>query len=387
MSPDETAATPRAHFNHAGTSIPPPQVLDRVIRHLHLEADMGGYEAAEAVADEADQIGTALAALVGAAPDEVVPTESATRGWEQALWSLALSRNWGSGDRVVVDRFAYASSWATLGRLRDALGVDIGVAPSGADGAVDVSALLDAVDERTRMVLVTHIPTHLGTVSDVAAVGAALSGRDVVYAVDLAQSLGQLPIDVAAIGCQIAFAPGRKFLRAPRGTGLLYVEAALAEALAPLSADQTSTTVLDAATTSYRPAATRFDLFEHSLALRLGLAEAARHATSVGLDRISVDVGSRTAAVADAVAATPGAQLLAPLPLSGIVTFTHERLAPEAVRDRLQAHGVRSWVSSLGGSPLDQADRLTQPALRLSPHYVTTDAEIEVLRRALADLP
>ena len=386
MTPDVPDERPQAHFNHAGASIPPPEVVDRVIDHLRLEADAGGYEAAERVAGEAELIPEALAALVGAGADEVVPCESATRGWEQVLWAAALSHGWGSGDRVVVDRFAYASSWATLQRLRDVLGVDLAIAPSGPDGSVDAAGVTDVIDDRTRLVLVTHVPTHLGTVSDVAGVGAALAGREVVYAVDLAQSLGQIPIDVEAIGCQIAFAPGRKFLRAPRGTGLLYVASQLADTLQPLSADQTSATVLDGAHVVLRPGAARFDLFEHSLALRLGLAEAARYAISVGLAHISAEVAARTQQVAGLVAATAGLDLLAAPPLSGIVTFTHERLSPEEVRDRLTAGGVRSWVSSLGGSPLDQVDRLTRPAVRLSPHYVTTEHEIGLLDRALRDL-
>ena len=74
-----------------------------------------------------------------------------------------------------------------------------------------------ALDDRTRLVAITHMPTHVGTVTDVHAVGRVLADHDAVYALDVAQTLGQMPIDVDAIGCQVAFAPGRKFLRAPRG--------------------------------------------------------------------------------------------------------------------------------------------------------------------------
>ena len=372
-----------AHFNHAGTSIPPPAVVEQVVAHLELEARVGGYEAGEMADAAHEAVFDALATLLGAGRDEVVPVESATRACELLLWSTALSRAWGRGDRVVVDRFAYASTWATLLRLQAVTGVEVAVAASGEDGAVDPARVVDVVDDRTRLVLVTHVPTHVGTVSDVGAVGAALAGRDVVYAVDVSQSLGQLPIDVARIGCQAAFAPGRKFLRAPRGTGVLFVSKALAETLVPLSADSTSASI-EVSSFDLAAGARRFDPFEHSLALRLGLGEAARHAVSHGLERIADEVRARSDAVAGVVESTDGLALVVPRPLSGIVSCTHAQLDPDTVKDRLRAVGVNCWVSSVGGSPLDQADRLPMPSVRLSPHYTTTDRDLEALARALA---
>ena len=105
------------------------------------------------------------------------------------------------------------------------------------DGTIDLEALEASLDARTRLVLVTHVPTHLGTVTDVAAVGDVVARSDALYVVDVSQTLGQLPLDLQAIGCDATFAPGRKFLRAPRGTAVVYVAARLAERLVPLTPD------------------------------------------------------------------------------------------------------------------------------------------------------
>ena len=86
-----------------------------------------------------------------------------------------------------------------------------------------------------RLVLVTHMPTHVGTVTDAAEIGTLVRPSGAIYALDVAQTVGQMPVDVEAIGCDVAFAPARKFLRAPRGTGLLYVRRALADQLVPLT--------------------------------------------------------------------------------------------------------------------------------------------------------
>src|SRR4029079_17339254 len=124
-------------------------------------------------------------------------------------------------------------------------------------------------------------------VTDVDAIGRVLAGHDAVYALDVAQTLGQMPLDVGAIGCQVAFAPGRKFLRAPRGTGALYIEATLAGQLMPLTPAIGAVTPGDDAPFLLAAGARRFDTFEADLAGRLGLGVSARTATACGLDTIA----------------------------------------------------------------------------------------------------
>src|SRR4029079_1227117 len=111
-------------------------------------------------------------------------------------------------------------------------------------------------------------------VTDVAAAGALVAGSGALYVVDVSQTLGQLALDLPAIGCDAAFAPGRKFLRAPRGTAVVYVRAGLAEQLIPLTPDCGSVDPARPGELVLPEAARRFDRFEGSVAVRLGLGEA-----------------------------------------------------------------------------------------------------------------
>ncbi len=382
------AAPLPAHFNHAGTSIPDPAVVGRVVDHLRLEARIGGYEAAERVADELVAGRQALGAVLGVPADDVVLVESATQAWVAVVWALALSLGWGPDDQVVVDQFAYVSSWAVLERVRQVVGIQLVVAPARPDGTVDPSRLAEVVGPSTRLVLLTHVPTHLGTVSPLAEAAAVLGrlDHDAVVALDVSQSLGQLPVDVTALCAQVAFAPGRKFLRAPRGTGVLTVASTLADRVVPLGLDLTATTRVWGQGFEAAPGAQRFELFEHSLALRLGLGRAARQLLDAGVAAVAAAVGQRTQAVLDLVAATPGLALVAPAPLHGIVSFTHEHLDPTEVRHRLSQAGVNAWTNVANGSPLDGEVRHLGPSVRLSPHATTTDADLEALERALGQL-
>jgi len=377
----------RAHFNHAGASLVPAEALERMLTHLRLEAEIGGYEAAAQVADELGAVPAGVAPLFGPAVDggDVTIVESASRASEQMVWAMAETFGWGRGDRVLVDQFTYATVHATLMVLRAARGVIVDVAPARTDGTVDPDQLSAALDDRTRLVAITHVPTHVGTVTDVHAVGRVLADHDAIYALDVAQSLGQLPLDVEAIGCQIAFAPGRKFLRAPRGTGALYVEAALAGRVVPLTPAIGAVGVAGDPPFDLAVGARRFDTFEADLAGRLGLGVSARIATEVGLATIARLVRDRSADVIALLGAVDGVRLLDANAV-GIVSFVHDRLDPDEIRARLGADGVNVWVNPAGGSPVDGARRAVLPSVRVSPHYLTDDEDLERLGRALTRL-
>jgi len=375
----------RAHFNHAGTSLTPAPVLARVQRHLELEAEIGGYEAEGAVASELDDLPATIARLLGAQPSEVTVAESATAAWEWALWSMAETFGWGTGDRLLCDQFSYGTMLASLHRLQLARGVEIIAVDSVGDGTIDLDALSRELDDRARLVLVTHMPTHLGTVTDAAAVGQIVGPSPALYALDVAQTLGQMPVSVRSIRCDIAFGPARKFLRAPRGTAVLYMRSDLADRVVPLTPSFGTDFAEATGTFPLQPGLRRFDQFEYCVAVRLGLGEAVRYALDIGLDTIEELVRDRSRAVVDLLSSfevdLPGGG-----DSRGIVSFTHSSVDARAVQQHLSAAGVNVWVSTAAGSPLDARARGALPSVRVSPHYVTNDDDLARLHTAMSAL-
>ena len=377
----------RAHFNHAGMSLTPAPAFARVQEHLELEAQIGGYEAAETVEPELAAVSDSIARLLHASAPECTVTESATASWELALWAMAESFRWSERDRILVDQFAYNTMHASVRQLAHAHGVEVIEVGALPDGRIDPGALTGAMDDRVRLVLVTHMPTHVGTVTDAAEIGRLVRSSGAIYALDVAQTVGQMPVDVEAIGCDIAFAPTRKFLRAPRGTGLLYVRQALADQLGPRT--PAFGTAVDERTGRFVLAAglRRFDQYESAIAVRLGLGVAIRYAIQIGLDVIADTVAERSLEVTNLLEGTDGVKLAASRDSRGIVSFLHSSLDPVAIRARLAAEGVNVWVNTPAGTPLDaQARREVLPSVRVSPHYVTSDDDIARLAAALRRL-
>ena len=222
------------HLNHAGCSLAPRVVLDAQIEWLRSEAAVGGYELAEQRAGERDATYAEVAALIGASPDEIALVENATFAWHQAFWALGLR----PGDRILTGNAEYATGWISFLQAERRLGVRIEVVPDDEHGQTSVEALARLLDDGrgpVGLVALTHVPTNGGLVNPAEAVGRLTRAAGVPYLLDACQSVGQMPVDVDAIGCDLLAATGRKFLRAPRGTGFLYARRALLDRTDPAS--------------------------------------------------------------------------------------------------------------------------------------------------------
>ena len=184
-----------AHLNNAGAALPPAQVTDAVIEHLRREADMGGYEAAEAAAGQVEHTYDAIASMIGADRDEIATVENATRAWDMAFYALRFQ----PGDRILTTRAEYASNVIALLQVARRTGAVIEVVDDDHTGQVSVADLRHRLDDGrgpVRLVALTHVPTQGGLVNPVAEVGAAAREAGVVFLLDACQSIGQLPIDV-----------------------------------------------------------------------------------------------------------------------------------------------------------------------------------------------
>lgn len=372
---DTPGAAALIHLNNAGASLRPSVVTETVIEHLRLEDRIGGYEAAAMVSERHDAVHASVATLIGASPDEIALTDSATRSWALAFSALRFE----PGDRILVSRAEYASNVIALLQAVERDGIEIVAIPDDRFGQIDVRALDAEVDERTRLIAITHVPTGNGLVNPAGAVGEVARRRGVLFLLDACQSAGQLPLDVEALGCDLLAATGRKYLRGPRGTGFLYVRGDLLRRLEPHVLDLFGARWDRRAGYTMRPDARRFEYWESSIADRLGLGAAVDYALDLGLDAIRDRIGG-LARDLRAMLAEAGFEVTdTGIMRSGIVTFRRNGLEPEDLRSALAAHEPRINVSTstVAATRYDFEDRGIDAVVRASVHVYTTHEELE----------
>jgi selenocysteine lyase/cysteine desulfurase len=379
-----------AHLNNAGASLLPTPVLDAQLTWLREEAVTGGYEYAERRDGDRERAYEEVAGLVGAGADEIAFVQNATVAWQQAFWSVPLR----PGDRILTCEVEYASSYLGYLQAVGRRGTRVEVVPSDADGAIDVGELarrLDPADQerhgRVGLVGATHVPTNGGLVNPVEEVGRLTRAAGVPFLLDACQSVGQLPVDVGAIGCDFLAATGRKWLRAPRGTGFLYVRREWIERMEPAFLDLHGATWTGPGSYEVRPDARRFESWEQSLAGVVALGAAAAYADGWGAEAIAERITALAGTARDRLAEVPGVEVRdLGRRRSGIVTFTVEGHDAEAVSRALRERGVNVSVSSPPSTLLDATARDLPPLVRASIHYYNTEDEVDRLIRVLETL-
>ena len=370
------------HLNNAGSSLPPAPVLEAQLEHLRLEAAIGGYEAADRAAPRVDRAYTAVAALLNAKPSEIAVVENATRAFDMAFYAFPFRE----GDRILTSEVEYASNYLAFLQVARRTGAVVEAVASEPDGTISVPALRSALarDDRARLVALTHVPTNGGLVNPAAEVGRACREARVPFLLDACQSVGQMPLDVEALGCDVLSATARKFLRGPRGVGFLYVRSTLLERLEPPFVDLHAATWTARDRYELRPDAKRFENWEGNVAAKIGLATAVDYALALGLPAIRERVVALAERLRRGLAELPGVVVRDQGSLKcGIVTFDGTARPPAAIQEALRARGINVSVTSTTSTRLDMEARGLHALVRASVHYYNTEDEVDRFCREL----
>ena len=375
----------QAYFYSCGAGLMPRPVLDAVHGHLDLEARIGGYAAEEQAAPATEAAYDAIARLINCHRDEVAIVENATVAWCQAFYGLA--QDFKPGDRVLTVVAEYASNFIALLQTVRRRGIVVDVIPNDGDGQADLEALEALIDDDVKLIAVTHVPTSGGLVSPAAQIGAIARRHGIPYLLDACQSAGQLPLDVAELGCDFLSATGRKFLRGPRGTGFLYAGKAIMARCEPPVLDLHSAVWTAPDTYEMRPDARRYENWENNVAGKIGLGVAVEHALSWGLESIAARNAELSGDLRARLAAIPGITLRdAGRRQCAIVTFSHDRLAPQEIAAALAGQAIAIGTSSRSSTLIDFQARNLPPLCRAAVHYHNTEEEVARLAAAVAAL-
>ncbi len=363
----------------------PVPVLDAMQRHLVLESQVGGYDAADLRADQVEQVYADVAAVVNARPRNIAIVGNATAGFVQALTSF----DFAAGDVIVTSQSDYTSNQIQYLAMSRRLGIEVLYADELPEGGVDPESVRRlARHPRCRLVAISWVPTHSGLVQDVEAIGRICEEAGVPYLVDAVQAIGQIPIDVTRVRCDYLSVTARKFLRGPRGIGFLYAsDRALARGDYPLFVDMRGATWTAANAFEIAETARRYEDWEFPYALVLGMGAAARYALDVGIDVAGRRAFALAARLRDGLRALPGARVLdRGREPCAIVTVELPALHASDAVAALRQRGINTAATLRWFGLRDLTPRGVESAVRISPHYYNTVAEIDATVEALREI-
>lgn len=369
------------HFNNAGAALPPRPVILAQTEWILEESVTGGYEMAERHYRRLADVYESVGRLVNARPEEIALVENATTAWWQAFHTFDLA-----GQAVLTSEVDYGSNFISYLQAAKR-GVNTVVLPSDAYGQVSLDALEHHLSEGgVGLVAISHMPTNGGLVNPAVEIGARTRTAGVPFLLDACQTVGQIPIDVDEIGCDLLTATGRKYLRGPRGTGFLYVRRGLLEDAEPAMIDHFGAEWVDVGRYRLRPDARRYETWERNHAAVVGLGAAVDYALDMGIEAIWDRVRALAATLRSGLEARSVPTYDLGQVKGGIVTFSVAGLEASEVMEVLRKRKINVSVSRPSSTLVDAVRRGLPDLVRASVHYYNTDEEVDGFLAAIGEL-
>ncbi|MBI4898889.1 MAG: cysteine desulfurase [Actinobacteria bacterium] len=379
---------PLTYLDSANTSQKPRRVVEAIADH-YLVHNANVARAMHMLGAEAtagfEGARTAVATFIGAArSEEVVFTKNASEALNLAAHTLASRLK--PGDEVVVSVMEHHSNIVPWQLACERTGATLRWFDVTDEGRLDIDAAVrdGLVNERTKVVSLTWVSNVLGTVNPIAQVAAMAHAVDAVMVVDASQGVPQLPTDVAALGCDMLAFTGHKIC-GPTGIGVLWGRYDLLESLPPFLGGGEMIEVVRMTGSTFAPPPYRFEAGTQPIAQAVGLHEAIRYVSELGMDGIAAHEHDLTAYALGEMAKVPGLRILGPteaVDRGGAIAFTLEGVHPHDVMQLLDSRGIAIRGGHHCARPLH--DRLgVQSSCRASVYLYTTHEEIDRLAEAL----
>jgi cysteine desulfurase / selenocysteine lyase len=383
---------PLVYLDSGATSQKPRQVLDaeRGFYERHNAAvHRGAHLLAEEATDAYESARATVARFIGAAPDEVVFTKNATEGINLVAYAMSNAATSGPeaarfavgpGDEVLVTEMEHHANLVPWQQLCQRTGATLRWFGLTDDGRLDLTDIDSLINDRTKIVAVTHQSNVLGTVPPVEEIARRAHQVGALVLLDGAQSVPHKPVDVAALGADFLAFSGHKML-GPSGIGVLWGRSELLAAMPPFITGGSMIEVVRMEGSTFMPPPQRFEAGVPMAAQAVGLARACDYLTEIGMDRVHAHEEVLTAAALELLEGIEGVRVIGPPTTEargGTVSFVVDDIHPHDVGQVLDELGIAVRVGHHCAWPIVR--RFGIPATTRASLYVYNDlADIDTL--------
>ncbi|MEV6839134.1 cysteine desulfurase [Streptomyces sp. NPDC051133] len=374
---------PLVYLDSGATTQKPLPVLDAE-RDFYLTRNAAVHRGAHQLAGEATEAYEGarhtVARFIGAADDEVVFTKNTTEGLNLVAYALGNAGRIGPGDRIVVTEMEHHANLVPWQQLAERTGARLEWFGLTDEGRLDVSRAAELLDERTKVLALTHQSNVLGTLNPVRELADRAHAHGALVVVDGAQSVPHRPVDVTELGADFLAFSGHKML-GPNGIGVLWGRSDLLAGLPPFLTGGSMIEIVEMNRSTFLPPPQRFEAGVPMTAQAVGLAAAVEYLERLGMAEVTAYEDTLTARALELLAEVPGVRIVGPRDLAGrgsAVSFTVDGIHPHDVGQVLDERGVAVRVGHHCARPI--VKRYGIPATTRASFYVyNTPAEVDAL--------
>ncbi|WP_330285318.1 cysteine desulfurase [Streptomyces sp. NBC_00588] len=371
------------YLDSGATTQKPLQVLDAE-RDFYLTRNAAVHRGAHQLAGEAteayENARHTIARFVGAADDEIVFTKNTTESINLVAYALGNDRRIGPGDRIVVTEMEHHANLVPWQQLAERTGATLDWFGLTDDGRLDLTRIDELLDERTKVLAVSHQSNVLGTINPVRELADRAHAFGTLVVVDGAQSVPHRPVDVTELGADFLAFSGHKML-GPNGIGVLWGHRELLAGLPPFLTGGSMIEIVEMDRTTFLPPPQRFEAGVPMTSQAVGLATAVDYLQALGMAEVAAHEDRLTARALTLLGEVPGVRIVGPRDLTdrgAAVSFTVDGIHPHDVGQVLDERGVAVRVGHHCARPIVR--RYDIPATTRASFYVyNTEAEVDAL--------
>jgi cysteine desulfurase/selenocysteine lyase len=379
---------PLIWLDNAATSQKPRAVIERLVQYYESEnsnVHRGAHALADIATEAYERARATVARFIGApGPENIV----FVRGTTEALNLIAqafVRPRLSPGDEIIVTALEHHANIVPWQMLAQQTGAVIKVAPFDASGQVIFSRYAELFTPRTRFVSLAHVSNVLGTVVNATEMVAFARSLGVPTAIDGAQSVPHLPVNVQALGADFFVFSGHKIF-GPTGIGALYGTTEALQEAQPYQGGGSMIADVTFEKTIYRDPPDKFEAGTPNIAGAVGLGAALEYFSQVGVAEAAAYEDALLKYAEAKLSAIPGLKIIGSAPHKvSVSTFTLAGRSNEEIGAHLAKAGIALRVGHHCAQPTLRAFGL-ESAVRPSFAFYNTPEEVDQLVESVAQL-